>query len=484
MAGQGVVAETMNLAAGRRATTTGGTVHIVVNNQIGFTTNPERRAILDVLHRRRAGFRRSRCSTSTPTTRRRAFARRRSHSITASASIRTSVIDMVCYRKYGHNEADDPSYTQPILYRKIRAQKPVADQYAERLANDGLISADEAKNFREIQRKKLYEIYDQAQKNKEQYELQELSAIPAEVDSSGSARRSRGTRDAGTHRRPHHRIPGGFPRASQADRVPSQSAAKRFKPTGAQIDWALAEVLAFGTPGAGRNAGAAERRRQRPRHVQPAARRISRRGKRSRVCSAGSIWRPTRRRSRCTTARCREFAVMGFEFGYSVADPTALVLWEGAVRRFRQRRAGDYRSVPGVGRIEMGTAERSGSAASAWAGRPGSGAFERAPGAVSAALRRKQYARGELHHARPVFPSCCAARCAAARIGAGCASRLIVMTPKSLLRHPKVVSTADELTGGAFHPLLDDTSIADPTARSQDSGVQRKDLLRARRRAR
>ena len=57
----------------------------------------------------------------------------------------------------------------------------MTDQYAERLANDGLVTADEVKSFREIQRRKLYEIYDQAQKNKEQFELQELSSIPAEV---------------------------------------------------------------------------------------------------------------------------------------------------------------------------------------------------------------------------------------------------------------------------------------------------------------
>ncbi len=55
------------------------------------------------------------------------------------------VIDMVCYRKYGHNEADDPSYTQPILYRKIRAQKPVTAIYAERLEQEGLVTAGEVK---------------------------------------------------------------------------------------------------------------------------------------------------------------------------------------------------------------------------------------------------------------------------------------------------------------------------------------------------
>src|SRR5204863_3706117 len=86
----------------------------------------------------------------------------------------------VCYRKHGHNETDDPSYTQPLMYRKIRAQKPVAVLYADRLQQERLTTAAEVAQWRDSNKQRLREIYDQAQLQKEQYELQELSAIPAD----------------------------------------------------------------------------------------------------------------------------------------------------------------------------------------------------------------------------------------------------------------------------------------------------------------
>jgi 2-oxoglutarate dehydrogenase E1 component len=89
------------------------------------------------------------------------------------------VIDVVCYRKHGHNETDDPSYTQPLMYRKIRAQKPVATLYADRLQQERLTTPAEVAQWRESNKQRLREIYDQAQLQKEQYELQELGAIPA-----------------------------------------------------------------------------------------------------------------------------------------------------------------------------------------------------------------------------------------------------------------------------------------------------------------
>ena len=143
MAGQGMVAETMNLSQRRRLRYRRN-VHIVVNNQIGFTTNPEAGrsstyctdvALVfgcPVFHVN--GDDPEACVRATQL----AYDyRQRFH--------KDVVIDMMCYRKYGHNEADDPSYTQPMMYRKIREQKPVAAIYAARLQQEGLVTAEEVK---------------------------------------------------------------------------------------------------------------------------------------------------------------------------------------------------------------------------------------------------------------------------------------------------------------------------------------------------
>lgn len=140
-AGQGVVAETLNMArlAGYQ---TGGTVHIIINNQIGFTASPEdsrstpyasgvaKMLQVPILHVNGDDPEACRVAASF------AFAYRERFSDDV-------VIDMYCYRKYGHNEQDDPTATQPLLYKKIKLMKPVHEVYRERLISEGVLSVDE-----------------------------------------------------------------------------------------------------------------------------------------------------------------------------------------------------------------------------------------------------------------------------------------------------------------------------------------------------
>ena len=330
MAGQGVVAETMNLSQ-IDGYDTGGTVHMVVNNQIGFTTNPEEGRSTDLLHRCRAGFQApmfhvngddpEACIRATQL----AYDyRQRFH--------KDVVIDMVCYRKYGHNEADDPSYTQPILYRKIRAQKPVAEQYAARLEQEGVVSASEAQAWRDAQKKHLYETFDQAQQHKEDFEVQELSAIPlASI--------------------PMDRLPEAAERAALehiVDRITTFPEDFHLHPklsgfirkrrealdgaNAAHIDWALAEVLAFGslvldgTPVrlSGEDSG---RGTFSQRHAEYHDYENDRVYVPLQHLASGPEF-PRQARFDVYNSPLSEFAVMGFEFGYSVADPLTLVLWE------------------------------------------------------------------------------------------------------------------------------------------------------------
>ena len=119
------MAETLNLS-GLDGYTTGGTIHVVVNNQIGFTTLPEDARSSTLLHRRRQDGPRAGLPRERRRPRGRRATSRASRSSTARSSSSDVVIDLVCYRRYGHNEADEPSYTQPLMYARIKSHPSAA----------------------------------------------------------------------------------------------------------------------------------------------------------------------------------------------------------------------------------------------------------------------------------------------------------------------------------------------------------------------
>jgi multifunctional 2-oxoglutarate metabolism enzyme len=144
--GKGVVVETLNLSQ-LRGYRTGGTIHVVINNQVGFTTAPAGIAVVVLCHRccQDPSMRRS-CTSTVMTPRhvvrvaRLAFAFRQTFH-------RDIVIDMVCYRRHGHNEGDDPSFTQPQMYANISRHRSVRKLYTERLMRRGDISIEQAEAF-------------------------------------------------------------------------------------------------------------------------------------------------------------------------------------------------------------------------------------------------------------------------------------------------------------------------------------------------
>ncbi len=454
LAGQGIIAEVLNFSQ-IEGYDTGGTIHLVINNQIGFTTPPPASrstmyctdialgAQAPVIHVNGDDPEACVWATNLALSYRQKFHR-------------DVFIDMLCYRKHGHNEGDDASYTQPLMARAIAAHKSPGTQYAARLIGDGVVSQLEVEKWQEEQKANLYTIYDQTQKSKEAFELHEMNPIspedmPTDVPPTAVERRSlERILDAVTH----------FPEDFHLHPKLVKMVEKRRQP-GGQLDWATAETLAFGSlllEGttvrlSGQDSGRGT---------------FSHRHAEYHDHESGRVHTPlqhmaaTQAKFEVYNSPLSEYGVLGFEFGYSVADPLALVLWEAQY--------GDFGNGAQIIIDQFIT-----SAESKWAqpsglvmllphGQEGGG-----PEHSSARLERFLQLAGE-HNIQVAFPTTPAEYFHLLRRQMrggvdrrGMRKPLIVMTPKSLLRHPRCVATLEELTTGAFRPVVADETISDPT---------------------
>ena len=323
-AGQGIVMETLNLSQ-LEGYTTGGTVHLVINNQIGFTTNPkEARSssyCTDIARMVQAPIFHVNGDDPEACVRimQAAFDFRQEFN-------RDVVVDMVCYRRHGHNEGDDPSYTQPLMYRLIKNHPSVATQYAERLVRDGVLSAAEVDSVRKRILARMEEGFVASQTNAEKFETVEMtsyeqSAIPAVNLGNTAINRAMVEQVINGY----VNVPEGFTVHPKLKTNTIDKRAEILK--GAPIDWATGELLAFGslvlegTPV--RLSG-----QDSPRGT------FSQRHLELVDYETGKSYLPLQHlspdqaRFEAVDSSLSEFAVMGFEFGYSVADPLTLVLWE------------------------------------------------------------------------------------------------------------------------------------------------------------
>ncbi len=240
-AGQGVVAETLNMST-LAAYETGGTVHLVINNQLGFTTNPEsaRSSVYatDVAKMVQAPIFHVNGDDPEACTRvaRLALAfRQRFH--------KDVVIDMVCYRRYGHNEQDDPSLTQPLLYQLIKEHRSVRKLYTEALVRRGDITLEEAEAALADFSRRLQEALDETR----------ASAPPQMISLPRPAPPAHGpvavhtaveTETLDTVMDALTRAPDGFTLHPKIARLLE---VRRKLWASGQVDWALGEALAYGT---------------------------------------------------------------------------------------------------------------------------------------------------------------------------------------------------------------------------------------------
>ena len=447
-AGQGVVAETLNLSA-LRGYRVGGTIHVVVNNQLGFTTAPaEARSSVyptDVAKMVQAPIFHVNGDDPEAVVRvaRLAFGfRQRFH--------KDVVIDLVCYRRHGHNEGDDPSYTQPLMYKRIEARRSVRKLYTETLVRRGDITLEEAERALDDFRARMQSAFEETRH----------SAPPAVPTVPGPpVAVVPGPVETGVERAVLDRIADTMDAAPPGFTVHPKLArtleARRQLFDGGQVDWSMAEALAFGSlliegtdirlSGQDSRRGTFSQRHQVLVDHETGAEWIPLGGLRPR----GKLW--------LYDSLLSEYAALGFEYGYSVVHGEALVAWEAQFGDFANGAQVVIDQFIAAGHGKWGQA--SGLVLLLPHGYEGQG-----PEHSSARLERfltlcagdnlqivnattaAQYfhlLRRQIH--RPVRRP------------------LVVFTPKSLLRARHARSPVDELVHGRFREVLDDPRAVDPS---------------------
>jgi 2-oxoglutarate dehydrogenase E1 component len=328
MAAQGVVAETLNLSR-LRGYDTGGTVHLVINNQLGYTTDPEdaRSSIYSTAVAQMLDIPIFHVNGDDPEA--------CVHVMRLATEYRQRfqsdvVVDLVCFRRYGHNEGDEPSYTQPLMYEAIRHHPPVSELYAKTLAAQGRVSAEDAEHIREEAKRHFLQAYNQA---KETPALREPSAH------EGAWKGYRGGPEEGLPE-PETGVPEKtlVPMLEHLAHVPQgftplRQLGKILERRGAMargeipLDWSAGENLAYATL---LKTGT---------HVRLTGQDTERGtfGHRNAVLhdvKTGATYVPLQdlgpdaARFEIYNSPLSETGCMGFEFGYSLDYPEALVLWE------------------------------------------------------------------------------------------------------------------------------------------------------------
>lgn len=455
-AGEGIVQETLNLSE-LNAYRVGGTIHVIVNNQIGFTTPPEE------------GRSSVYCTDVAKMLQIPIFHVNGEHPEAVAQVLRLAmdfrrefqrdvVIDMYCYRQRGHNEGDEPSFTQPTLYRTIEAHQSVRESYLEHLLKLGGVGRDEADA---IVRER------QAHLEEELATARRTDFVPRRDLLGGDWKRYIGGAEAdapdpatGTSRERlcellalQTRAPEGFTVHPKIDRILAKR--KEMAQGLAPLDWAAGETLALATL-------AADGVRIRMTGQDVGRGTFSHRHAVLHDFQTGDQYVPLANMGPdqgpvdICNSPLSEAGVLGFEYGYSLDCPDGLVVWEAQF--------GDFANAAQVV-IDQFIA----SAEDKWRRLSGlvlllpHGFEGQGPEHSSARLERFLTLAAE-DNMQIVYPTTPAQIFHALRrqVVRPWRKPLVVMTPKSLLRHRDCISSLDDLSFGRFQRVLPDPSIANP----------------------
>ena len=455
IAGQGVVAETfaMSQLNGYRI---GGLIHFIINNQIGFTTSPQysrsapysseigKIVQAPIFHVNgddpEAVVLASRAATEFRNTFK-----------------KDTLVDMFCYRKHGHNEGDEPSFTQPLMYQTIKKKKPVAEIYAQKLIEQEVLNAKQVDYIKDTIWSDLEKKFEKA-KN---YKLKTKSWMGGQW--SGLSRAPKDTLRRGRTAEPNKSlqdigkkityVPKDFNLHPKLEKF-NQSRLKAIQ-SGKGIDWSFAEALAFGSllkegfkvrlAGQDSGRGTFSQRHsvfydQKTEERYIPLNHISKKQKKFEIIDSF----------------LSEMGVLGFEYGYSLADPNTLVIWEAQFGDFAN--GAQIIIDQFIAASERKWMQMSGLVMLLPHGHEGMG-----PEHSSARIERFLQMAAEdniqiLNCTTPASYFHALRR----QIHRNFRKPLIIFTPKSTLRHPNNISNIEDFTGrSAFHRILDE-NIKDP----------------------
>ena len=446
-AGQGVVPETLNMA-NLEGYTNKGTIHLVINNQIGFTAAPNetfsgeyctdvaRMLQVPIFHVN--GDDAEACN----------------HVMQMAMEYRNNFgkdvfIDLVCYRKYGHNEGDDPTFTNPVIYSKIKNHKSPYKLYKEQLVTSAAISEDEAKSMEDAYHEELSAAFEKSREEEttvkpdmfggawEDYERHNTDEPETAISAETATKIADCFTDLPEGFEPHKKVMKGMEKR------------KSMLSGDEKLDWGAAEVAAYASlldQGYAVRISGQDVRRGTFSHRHAALFDVNN----------GDVYMPISKFAQSTSSlqvwnSClSELAVVGFEFGYSLASPKTLTVWEAQF--------GDFSNGAQI-MIDQFIS----SSEAKW---------NRMSGLVMLLPHGYEGQGPEHSSCRPErYLQMCAennmtvANCTTPaqifhllrrQVLRKVRKPLIVFTPKSLLRHPMATSKVDELTSGAFKPVIDD----------------------------
>jgi 2-oxoglutarate dehydrogenase E1 component len=459
-AGQGVIQESLNLSQ-LGGYNTGGALHVVLNNQIGFTTDPE-------------DGRSTRYCTDVAKMLQIPIFHVNGEDPEAVAQVislamdfrrewqRDVIVDMYCYRRRGHNETDEPAFTQPLMYDCIGKRSSVRKGYLERLTGTGSLTVELAEQMEVDRRQRLQEILDEVREAPAQTKKVARRKVlgPVWKEYMGGPVPGGPAIFTGV---PREKLVGILEKISThpEDFKPHRKIKRLLQQRAemaagkARLDWASAEALAFGTL-------ALEG------HPVRLSGQDSQRGTFSHRHSVlhdsdnGALYAPLNHlapdQAPVTTLNSplSEVAVLGFEYGYSLTYPEALVMWEAQF--------GDFNNVaqPIIDQF-IASAEGKWGMLSGLVMMLPHGFEGMGPEHSSARVERflQLAAEDNLQIANPTTPAQLF-HLLRRQVWRHWRKPLILLTPKSLLRNPDCTSTLDELTEGHFQPVLDDPTDPDP----------------------